>query len=266
MLLSYIRLITTTQFLLTYPQLFNEKGHKLQKVLYYGGSVEYMSSKHIPLAAIAIIVSATFTVIPPLLLFLYPCSLFQNCLTRCNINSHALRTFIEIFQGCFKDGTNGTHDYRYFAGLYFVLRVVLLLIYALSFKTYIFICSIAYTIMSLAVALLQPYKKQFYNVVDAVMFALTGVIYTIILFQTAYLLATGYSNTFLIVLTDLLTILPLVYLFLLIIGLLIKKKCFYIRRIQSFVSVKCCYSSTPVEDIEPAVPDRLLNPARYDEM
>ena len=30
--------------------------------------------------------------------------------------------------------------------------------------------------------------------------------------------------------------------------------------------VKCCYSSTPVEDIEPAVPDRLLNPARYDEI
>ena len=63
MLLSYIRLITTTVFLLTYSQLYNERGQKL-KVLYYGGSVEYMSSKHIPFAAIAITVSVTFTTIP----------------------------------------------------------------------------------------------------------------------------------------------------------------------------------------------------------
>ena len=266
MLLSYIRLITTTQFLLTYSQLFNKNGQKLQQVLYYGGSVEYMSSKHIPLAAIAIIVSATFTAIPPLLLFLYPCSFFQNCLTRCNINSHALHTFIEIFQGCFKDGTNDTRDYRYFAGLYFILRVVLLLIYALSIKTYVLTCSIVYTIISLVIAFLQPYKKQFYNVVDAAMFALTGVIYTIILFQIAYVLVIGHPNICLTVLTDLLTVLPLAYLFLLIISLLVKKKTFYIRRIQNFgtLLLKCC--SSAVEDIDQAVPDRLLNPARYDEI
>ena len=261
MLLSYIRLITTTQFLLTFSKLFNEKGQKLQKVLYYGGSAEYMSNKHIPLAAIAIIVSATFTAIPPLLLFLYPCSLFQNFLTRCNINSHALRTFIEIFQGCFKDGTNGTRDFRYFSGLYFVLRIALLLMFALSIKTYILICSIAYTIISLVIAFLQPYKRQFYSVVDAVIFALTGVIYTIILFQTVHILVIGHSYTFLIVLTDLLTVAPLAYLFLLVIGLLIKKL-LYLQRIRPLIlKCTCCY--TAVKDQKPAVPDRMLNPARY---
>ena len=120
--------------------------------------------------------------------------------------------------------------------------------------------------VALMIAFLQPYKQHFYNVVDAVMFALTGVIYIIITYQTAYIFGNGHSSTFLIVLTDLLTVAPLAYLFLLIICCLVKKKTFYTRKIPSS---NCCflnYSSTPVEDTQSAVPDRLLNPARYDDL
>ena len=36
-----------------------------------------------------------------------------------------LHTFADAFQGCYKNGTYSTCDYRYFAGLYLFFRIVM---------------------------------------------------------------------------------------------------------------------------------------------
>ena len=42
---------------------------------------------------------------------------------------NALRTFVEAFQGEYKDGSNGTYDLRLFSALFFILRILALVSY-----------------------------------------------------------------------------------------------------------------------------------------
>ena len=50
------------------------------------------------------------------LLYLTKCfQLFLGCFP--NVNWHPLQAFMDIFQGCYKNGTDGTRDYRYFVAL-----------------------------------------------------------------------------------------------------------------------------------------------------
>ena len=92
--------------------------------LYVAGDVEYFGSQHLPFAIIAIIVMIVFLILPTLLLFLYPCRCFQRILNRFHCNFHAVRVFMDVFQGPYKDGTNNSRDLRYFAGVFFLVRVI----------------------------------------------------------------------------------------------------------------------------------------------
>ena len=97
-----------TNFLTLGSHVYNGRGEKIRTVVYFDASIPYFHKEHRPFTILAIVISLTFILIPPLLLFHYPTSLFQKCLTRCKMNSQALCTFTETFNGCFKDGTNGT--------------------------------------------------------------------------------------------------------------------------------------------------------------
>ena len=65
---------------------------------------------------------------PTILLILYPTRLFRKCVSCCGFRRwHALHMFVESFQGQYKDGTNGTHDFRMFSALFLILRILVLL-------------------------------------------------------------------------------------------------------------------------------------------
>ena len=120
LLLSYSKLLAVSYSLLDADYQFNNRGERVgQVVLYYNASVEYFSREHLPFALLAICVLLVFVIFPLLLLLLYPMRSFQRCLGYCTrIKWQFLHTFADAFQGCYKNGTNGTRDYRYFAGLY----------------------------------------------------------------------------------------------------------------------------------------------------
>ena len=196
LLLSYSRVLLAS-FELMYPShVYNIKGKEIagSPVVYYGGHIEYFSSDHLPFAIPAIAVLATIILFPPLLLILYPTKPFQKCLGYRRRRWHGLDTFADAFQGCYKDGTNGSHDCRYFAGLYLILRIAL---FASHISTsswmgntvpgIIFLCA---SIGSLAV---RPYKDDKFNILDGVMMALLAVL---CFFQTFSILLEGsYSLT-----------------------------------------------------------------------
>jgi len=65
-------------------------------------TVGFFSDEHFPFAIIAILILVF--VLPPLLLIFYPCKLFSRCFNCCHKRRwHALHTFVEAFQGCYKD-------------------------------------------------------------------------------------------------------------------------------------------------------------------
>ena len=121
---------------------------------------------------------AVFVVVPPLFLILYPLKCMQRCISKLPKNI-AIKTFAESFNECYRNGTErkGAWDYRYFAGLYFLFRIVILAIFMASLKwleQYV-IQQVFFTLVMLLFAIARPYKKDVYNVLDSCMFALLAL-------------------------------------------------------------------------------------------
>ena len=78
-------------------------------------TVKFFSVGHIPYAVVAIIMLLLFNITLVILLCLYPCQRFQQCLNHCPCQLKALRTFMDAFQGSFK---TAPYDGCYFAATY----------------------------------------------------------------------------------------------------------------------------------------------------
>ena len=160
LLLSYSKMLTVSYSLLAPTELYNNRGERVgPAMLYFDASIEYFSRKHLLFAVLAICVLLVFVFVPLLLLLLYPMRSFQRCLGYCTrIRWQFLHTFTDAFQGCYKNGTNDTRDYRYFAGLYLFFRIVLLAA-IISPMTYMWLILIPFPgVVSLLFSLFCPYK------------------------------------------------------------------------------------------------------------
>ena len=82
----------------------------------------------------------------------------------------------DAFKGCYKNGTNGTRDYHYFAGLYLLFRVVLLVGYITQPSAFRWLITVPFPVaISLLFALFRPYKNNYFNIIDCLAFALVGL-------------------------------------------------------------------------------------------
>ena len=167
LLLSYVKFLSVSFDILMPTFSWDIESTIQPLVVYYDGTIEYFGPEHLPYALLAIAVLLVFTFLPILLLCLYPCHCFQRFLNRYHLSSQTLHTFMDIFQGSFKDGTNGTRDCRYFAAVYLIIRVVLYLSLGISIVT--FNSSTISGVLLVVVVLLeifQPYKELLYNRLD----------------------------------------------------------------------------------------------------
>ena len=98
-------------------------------VLYYDPTIKWLSREHILYTAIAAIPFTIVTLIPSLLLTVYPTRLYSRCLSRflSARKRLAITAFTEALHKCFKDGLNGTKDYRASPGLMLVVPVLFIL-------------------------------------------------------------------------------------------------------------------------------------------
>ena len=115
LLLSYMKLLNVSSDLLIPTHVYSVNGSSLGVYLYYDATIEYFGEEHLPYGVLAVFVMLVFILFPLLLLLLYPMRCFQQYLGCCGVRWHALPIFIDAFQGCYKDGTNGNQDCRYFA-------------------------------------------------------------------------------------------------------------------------------------------------------
>ena len=160
-------------------QLSNIHGERVNKTyLFYDATVEMFSNSHFIFALISILVLIVFIFLPLLLLLLYPMSCFHKCLDCCGIRSHALMVFTDLFQGAYKNGTNGTRDHRCFALLYPSFRILCYFIYALTFSSFVYaMITIALIGVAVLIVVVQPYKFAAHNTIDIV-FMLTMAVHT----------------------------------------------------------------------------------------
>ena len=171
--LSYTKLIFVSFNLISYVALYDSKGKRVYpNVLYYAGEVPYLSLGHLPYFILAITVLLMFVMLPLLILFFYPTRIFQRFLNLFpSINWHPLHVFADAFNGCFKNGIDGSRDLRYFGSFYLLFRVVFYLTAVISEVESGVIVTFLPLVASLMFAFLKPYKNKFLNILDATLFS-----------------------------------------------------------------------------------------------
>ena len=172
LLLAYSKILVVSYSLLTSNTLTSSDNVSSPVGVYYDSSVQYFSTQHLPFAILAITVLLFCVALPMLVLLLYPTKTFQKCLGCCSIRWHALHAFADVFQSCYKNGTAGTPDYRCFAGLYLLLRIILNTSQMLGGYRLWLIKIIVPGIAALLFSLMRPYKDNRFNILDSLAFAL----------------------------------------------------------------------------------------------
>ena len=180
-LLSYVKLISVSGDLLLPTKVYYLNGTS-KWILFNLATVEYFGGQHLPYAILAIGIIVIFIILPLVLLLLYPCRWFQQLLGYCHLHSHMLQTFTDAFQGCYKDGTNGTYDCRYFSAAYLILRVLSLVIYGLTKSVFFWpLLSLMMIAFSILLVVLQPYKHSLHNKADSALILMAAALYVSIL-------------------------------------------------------------------------------------
>ena len=256
-------MLTVSYSLLAPTELYNNRGKRVGAVvLYFDASIEYFSRKHLPFAVLAICVLLVFVFIPLLLLLLYPMRSFQRCLGYCTrIRWQFLHTFTDTFQGCYKNGTNSTRDYRYFAGLYLLFRIVLLAA-LISPMAYMWLILILFpVVVSLSFSLFCPCKTNFFNISDCLAFAIIALTNFLIVYATRV-------SPFPIQLLYFTAVIPFLYFTLILYKLLSRVALFstccsrIVKMFQARNQNQHPYIQGD-ENTDEELPDRIVNPDMY---
>ena len=207
LLLSYSKILFVSFSLLHYGRIQDSHGNNVGPfIMYYNASVPYFGSDHLPFALLAIFILATFSVLPVLILLLYPTRVFQRCIGCCSTRWHGLHIFVDAFQGYYKDGTNGTPDWRYFSGLYLIFRIMAIATHVLPDTHYGMLYRITgSSFVALLFGLLRPYKESWVNYWDSIGFALLALSELVVVYAK-YVLRTRFGFIYG------LAVVPLVYL------------------------------------------------------
>ena len=175
-LFSIIKIQSVSLDLLLPTAIYYANGKKKGYYLYLDASVPYFGPHHIPYALLAIVLLLIFVLVPILLLLLYPCRFCQRLLNIMNCNSHVLRTYMDVFQGHYKDGTENSSDFRFFSGIFLIIRILVVIQFPL-FNSYFSVLTVGLlvTILTFLVAIIHPQRSQTHYVLDSVFLSLLSV-------------------------------------------------------------------------------------------
>ena len=278
LLLSYSKILFVTFTLLYTFDIHNhaQTGEVTQGrcVLYYDTTVECHTREYFTFAAIAGCVSLLFIILPTVLLILYPTRLFRRCVSCCGFRRwHALHMFVESFQGQYKDGTNGTFDFRMFSVSFLILRILILVSFLPNIVTVWPSSGLrcAFYISALFFySITRPYRSNICNNVDVLTLFLLAIM------SLAFLYATFHPETktsphFTLTATLLLLSVP----HLVLIFYIMAKKVGIIPHLKRVYKMLKRYmlptghgsqAETNLEDESDtsSLPDRLINPEEYE--
>ena len=137
-------------------------GSVYKKVLYNDPSIEYYSHEHVLYLFLALIQCLFLVFLPSLLLFLYPTRLYRWISQFISARKQlAITTFVEALNHGFKDGLNGTRDYRALAGLLTLFVPTFGLLYWML--SYITTFNISFFCLFLLLSYCQPFKSTSAN-------------------------------------------------------------------------------------------------------
>ena len=224
--LSTTKLLSVSCDLLIGTRLFTNDGKLYSWNLYYDPSIEYFGREHLPYALLAIGILTVFITFPTSLLLFYQCKVCHKCLGKCQIKGSLLDEFVHIFQKYYKDGSNGTWDCRWFAGLFIIIKSMAYFTYGVSLSDISCLFIVILCIISASIiVILEPYKEEYeqFNVTSANLFLWEALLFTSVQYKNDInnIVQSGLDDHY--ISAAILSLVPLVYIIVVIIHHLIRR-------------------------------------------
>ena len=181
--LTYTKLLFTSVNLLYGTPVYDHDGKSVPPslVMYYDSKIRYFSKEHAPYIAVAITV-LILVLLPLPLLLLYPTRIFKRALEECGFRQwHILHIFMDTFQGWYKDGTEGTCDFRWVSTLYFFFRIgfvvqcMVTTLYKNTNQLFWIVPGVLFIATSVFYTTARPYRVNWMNNVDSIVLAILGI-------------------------------------------------------------------------------------------
>ena len=102
--------------------------------LYYDPKLSVKDPYFTYLHAIPVVNLFLFAFLPTIFLCCYPTRIFRKVLKCFRMDRTSLLIFLDMFQGHFKDGTDGSCDYRALSGIYIILQVLITMVFSSTFS------------------------------------------------------------------------------------------------------------------------------------
>ena len=178
-LLSNANILSTCCDLL--GPVMNSTGHITHSQrLFYDATIVYFGTRHLPYAIQAIAVFTLFVLMPSVLSILYPFHWFSPLFP---FRWYILHTFMDSFQGCYKEGTErGTRDCWWFVSMFFTMRLIAIAIGVATWSPWFFpITSMLIIIVVILLIIVQPFKTavSHYTTIIANYLLLSAMFFTI---------------------------------------------------------------------------------------
>ena len=268
-LLSYTKFLTVSADLLIPVRAYSLNNDSVTWVLYYDTTVIYFGQEHLPYAILAIVMCSAFTIIPTLLLLVYPFKGFHKILNSLKFHSQMLTTLMDSLQGCYKDGTEpGTRDCRWFVAVPLIGRFALLLAYSLTLdSTLTALAACIVVIIIILTVTVQPYKAVFahYSKIDVFFWGCMVIFYSLAQGADFDFLKSATEMKCLHILAMLVAIIPLLYMICVTTYWLLKRTAKSVKLISRIKAWRRGYMNIE-SDSEAVLPDRMVNPDNYQEI
>ena len=264
-LLSYVKFFSVSTDLLIPVKLWNVHGHTLnQTYVYYNATIPYFGKQHLPYAILAITVLILFTILPILLLCLYPCQCFQKLLNCCGQRCTVLHTFMDTFQGCYKNRADGSYDRRWFSAVYLLSRIVFHILVANTHEIILLLLSISFLLILTAIltGVVRPYKSYKYNIVDIILILIFAIIplISISVFTSRLSSFVIFGNITQMIIIIVSAVLPLVYIVVISLHWIVIRKKVPQRMLHRVWMLLPCTRALRQRRLEELLPGRLANP------
>ena len=185
LVMCYTQCTRVSFTLLTYGNLRSNapRDNIVRRVVFFDGESNYLEGKHLKYALPAMFFTTVMVTIPPILLIIYPLCHWVFAILRIEesrflqvtcklIPLDKLKPLFDSFQGPFKD------RYRFFAGMYYIYRLV-----ALAGFTFSGSATNLYSILAILLicmlalhSIFQPYKQHWHNILDTLIFCNLAIV------------------------------------------------------------------------------------------
>ena len=211
-LLYYNRLCETTIYLLSPIALSNPALETVEQRAFFQGDYSFTDFDYAVRYKLPAYLITAFLLVLPIALLHYPTRWVERLVSKVSClrkvyPTASIAILLDTLQGCFKDNR------RYFAGLYLVLRLLLLFAYLMPLLMLtLLLQEIIFIIYIFLLAVLKPYKANHLNFLDIAIFTNMALINILSWYTVNQLQSDSISLMACIIIESILVYLPMVYL------------------------------------------------------